>query len=134
MQIVNVLMAPYDAAPLKITLVAVGSKVAATAADKNKICWFQPSAGTTTAFAINQDYTLPTDIVDPGGSVIVAEVAYTYSPLIFSYFIQTAFPLADKFYLKPRVSNFIPYDKTNSGTYVNRDSGTVASPLSCVWP
>jgi Flp pilus assembly protein TadG len=135
MQIVTVLMAPYEAGPLKVTLLAIGSKVGATLTDKNKICWFQAYPSTATvSYVVNQDYDLPLGIVDPGGSVIVAEVGYTYSPLIFSYFIQAAFPLTDKFYLKPRVSNFIPYDKTNSGNYVNRDTGPLSGPASCFWP
>jgi Flp pilus assembly protein TadG len=129
MEIIKVLMSPYDAAPLKITLLAVGAKVGATPTDPTRVCWSEPYHGGVGTYVVKQDYPLPAGIVDPGGSVIVAEVSYTYTPLIFSHFITTAFPLADKFYLKPRVSNFIPYDKTNGGTYAGRDAAG-----SCSWP
>jgi Flp pilus assembly protein TadG len=128
MEIITVLMAPYDAAPLKITLLAVAAKVGATPTDPNRVCWSEIYHGGVGIYRDNQDYVLPAGLVDPGGSVIVAEVSYTYTPLIFSSFIKTAFPLTDKFYLKPRVSNFIPYAKTGT-TYVNRDSAG-----SCIWP
>ena len=34
--------------------------------------------------------------------MIIAEANYNYSPLIFNYFITSAFDLQEKFYLKPR--------------------------------
>jgi Flp pilus assembly protein TadG len=134
MQVIEVLLAPYDPAPLRISILAVGAK-AATPSIPNptnppKICWKYDYPKTSpSTYTINDDYVLPTGIIDVGGSVIVAEVAYTYTPMIFNYFIQGAFPLAEKFYLKPRVSNFIAYDKGDTGTYRNRDAGG-----SCIWP
>jgi Flp pilus assembly pilin Flp len=123
MQIVNVLFSPYDAGPLdpdgvaeplKITLVAVGAKV-----DDEKlarVCWSYKYHGGVGSYAINDLYALPDGIVEKGGSVIVAEVSYKYTPLIFSYFIKSAFPLTDKFYLKPRISSSVDYEN------VKRDS------------
>jgi Flp pilus assembly protein TadG len=107
-QIISVLFAPYDTAPLKITLLEVGAKV--DDETKTKMCWQKQYQGGVTTYALNADYALPAGIVEKGGSVIVAEVSYTYTPLIFSYFIGAAFPMKDKFYLKPRVSSSIDFD------------------------
>jgi Flp pilus assembly protein TadG len=134
MEVIKVLLSPYDADPLRISILAVGAKAKANPTDPEptdpkKICWeYHYPKNTTSGYSVNDAYDLPTGIVDAGGSVIVAEVAYTYTPLIFSYFIKAAFPLAEKFYLKPRVSNFIPYDKGNTGSYLNRDANN-----SCKW-
>jgi Flp pilus assembly protein TadG len=134
MQVIEVLLAPYDKDPLRISILAVGAKAKATPTspeptDPKKICWKYDYPKTSpSAYAIDTAYDLPAGIVDAGGSVIVAEVAYTYTPMIFSYFIKGAFPLSEKFYLKPRVSSFIPYDKGNTGTYKNRDASG-----SCKW-
>lgn len=135
MDVVGVLLAPYDASSLRVTILAVGAKSKALPTDPEptdpkKICWkYDHPTTSPSAFNVNDAYTLPAGIVDAGGSVIVADVSYTYTPLIFSYFIKSAFPLKEKFYLKPRVSNFIPYDKNNTGAYQNRDAAG-----SCQWP
>jgi Flp pilus assembly pilin Flp len=133
MQVINVLLAPYPSAPLEVTLMVVGSKVGAVPGDKNRVCWsFEHQHATPSSvgsYVINTDYDLPPGIIEPGGSVVVAEVAYNYKPLLFDYFIRVGFPLRDRFFLKPRVSSFIPFDKNDSGTYQNRDD----DPKSCHW-
>jgi Flp pilus assembly protein TadG len=135
MQVIEVLLAPYDPAPLRITVLAVGAKAKALPTDPEptdpkKICWkYDHPATNPGGHNIGDSYSVPTGFVDAGSSIIVAEVAYTYTPMIFSYFIQAAFPLAEKFYLKPRTSNFIPYDATNTGVYLQRDAVG-----SCKWP
>ncbi len=135
MQVIGVLLAPYEKEPLKVTILAVGAKAKANPTDPEptdpkKVCWkFDFPTTAPSSFIVNTAYDLPAGIVEAGGSVIVAEVAYTYTPMIFNYFIKGAFPLAEKFYLKPRVSNFIPYDENNTGSYKNRDAAG-----SCVWP
>jgi hypothetical protein len=57
--------------------------------------------------------------VERGKSVVVAEVTYDYAvsggeadfqPRIFSYFLESVFPLQEKFYLKPRLSSYVEYD------------------------
>jgi Flp pilus assembly pilin Flp len=133
MQVINVLLAPYASAPLEVTLMVVGSKVGALPGDPNRVCWSfehqHANPSSVGSHAINADYVLPAGIIEPGGSVVVAEVAYKYTPLLFNYFITAAFPLRDRFFLKPRVSSFIPFDKNDSGTYQNRDD----DPKSCHW-
>jgi Flp pilus assembly protein TadG len=130
MKVIEVLLAPYDTTSLKVTILSVGAK-APTPSDptptaSNQICW-KYDHHTTSTYAAGNPYTPPAGIIDPGGSGIIAEVSYTYTPLIFSYFIKSAFPLNEKFYLKPRTSNFIQYAEDNA-TYINRDSTG-----SCKW-
>jgi Flp pilus assembly pilin Flp len=108
MSIAKVLMSPYDTAPLRITLVSVGAK--SDNASITKVCWSYPFQGGTHVYADKQAYSLPPGIIDKGGSVVVAEVEYDYTPLIFHYFITSMMKLNDKFYLKPRVSSMIQYN------------------------
>jgi Flp pilus assembly protein TadG len=135
MDVIGVLLAPYDASSLRVTILSVGAQAKATPTSPDpttpkKICWkYDHPTTVTSSYNVNDAYTLPAGIVDAGGSVIVADVSYTYTPLIFSYFIKSAFPLKERFYLKPRVSNFIPYDQNNTGAYQNRDAAG-----SCLWP
>lgn len=109
MSIATILMQPYDASKLKITLVSVGAK--ATDNTITKVCWSYNFHGGTHTYANGTVYPLPSaDIVDKGGSVMVAEVEYDYTPLIFSHYMPGLTKLADKFYLKPRVSSMIQYN------------------------
>jgi Flp pilus assembly protein TadG len=109
MDIADVLMRPYDPSLLRVTLVSVGAK--ATDATTTKVCWtYNSSRGGVSSYAKGQSYTLPAGIVDAGGSVVVAEVEYHYTPLIFSYYMPGMTKLNDKFYLKPRVSSMIQYN------------------------
>jgi Flp pilus assembly protein TadG len=134
-KIVNVLFAPFEAGPLKITIIEVGAKV--DDETKTQVCWSygyngsaSPTSVTNTGFNPGDAYVLPTKVgatvglVEKGGSVVVAEVSYQYQPLIFHYFIKQAFPLKETFYLKPRISSSIDFNgikRDNAGT-------------SCYWP
>ena len=109
MTIATILMKPYDTSKLKITLVSVGAK--ATDNTITKVCWSYNFHGGTHTYANGTVYALPTkDIIDKGGSVVVAEVEYDYTPLIFSHYMPGLTKLFDKFYLKPRVSSMIQYN------------------------
>jgi Flp pilus assembly protein TadG len=130
MQIVGVLFAPYETPPLKVELIAVGALE--TALTNTKTCWsYAHQLGSTAPKVRNAVYSLPTGILsasnppNPGvvATVIVAEVSYTYTPLIFSSFVQGAFPLSDKFYLKPRLGNIRYTDETGTERKYNDASG-----------
>jgi Flp pilus assembly protein TadG len=109
MAIAAVLMRPYDPTLLRITLVSIGAKAGNAAV--TKVCWsYNSPQGGANTYAPNQAYTLPAGIVDAGGSVVVAEVKYNYTPLIFSYYMPGMTTLQDKFYLKPRVSSMIQFN------------------------
>ena len=61
-------------------------------------------------YSVGDSYTLPTGVVEAGESVVVVEVEYAYTPLIFSYFINGTIDFDDKFYLKPRLSSSIEFN------------------------
>ena len=106
--IADVLMRPYDPSKLKLTLVSVGAKTGVTPVATTKVCWSYNYRGGVHTYANQQTYALPNNaIIDAGGSVVVAEVTYDYTPLIFHYFITSTTKLSDKFFLKPRVSSMI---------------------------
>jgi Flp pilus assembly protein TadG len=109
--LIEELLRPYDPTQLRVTIANV-------IADINNetittVCWSQNHNGGVNTYSAGQTYTLPTGIVEKGGSVIVAEVSYNYSPLIFNYFIESAFPLEERFFLKPRLSSFVRYNGNN---------------------
>ena len=108
MDIAKVLMRPYATSPLRITLTSVGANIAN--ATKTGVCWSYNFQGGAASYAQGQAYTLPAGIVDAGGSVVIAEVKYNYSPLIFSTYMPGITVLNDKFYLKPRASSQIQYN------------------------
>jgi Flp pilus assembly protein TadG len=110
MQIIDYLMEPYDPAELKVTVLNVVADIAD--ATRTKVCWSYNHNGGTHNYTAGQSYSLPLGIVEAGNSVIVAEVTYNYIPLIFHYFITSAFPLEEKFYLKPRLSSYVEYNGT----------------------
>jgi Flp pilus assembly protein TadG len=113
MNIARALMQPYDPNLLRITLVNVGANI--NNAATTKVCWSYNYQGGASSYTKLQTYALPAGVIDKGGSVMVAEVKYFYTPLIFSHFITTAMTtsataLQDKFFLKPRVSSMIQKD------------------------
>jgi Flp pilus assembly protein TadG len=108
MDIAKVLMGPYDTGPLRITIVNVYAN--ATNAAITKVCWSYNFQGGVNSYGAQQTYTLPAGIVDKGSSVVVAEVAYNYSPIVFSYYLPGITQMKDKFYLKPRISSMIQYN------------------------
>ena len=110
LQVVGELIKPYDATLLKLTVMNV--KASPTDATDTKVCWHRTHNGGVSTPANNSAYTLPTGVVEQGDSVIVTEVEYNYSPLIFNYFITGPKKLEEKFYLKPRLSSFVTYDGT----------------------
>ena len=107
-EISNHLMQPYTTTPLKITIVNVVAN--ATDATNTTVCWSQNYQGGVTNYSNGQSYTLPTGIVQAGESVIVAEVAYAYTPILFNYFMPGTTNLTETFYLKPRLSASIEYN------------------------
>ena len=118
MQIIDQLMRPYDPARLKVTVLNVVADVNDAAV--TKVCWSYNHNGGANPQADGASYTLPAGLVEPGNSVIVAEVTYSlersssstdnFQPLLFSYFIDTTFPLQETFFLKPRLSSYVEYD------------------------
>ncbi len=91
------IMTPYPNAGISIVL----TSVVADEDNKTTVDWSCAQNGT--AYSEGSNYTLPTNLTQPFSSVIVAEVAYTYSPPIVE-FITTPINMTETFYLRPRRS------------------------------
>jgi hypothetical protein len=90
-------------------MVSVGAKT--TDNTVTKVCWSYNHNGGVHSYAAGSNYALPSaGIIDKGGSVMVAEVQYDYSPLIFAHYMPGVTRLSDKFFLKPRVSSMIQFN------------------------
>lgn len=96
---VDRLVWPYDKTRMKISIVNVRSPTGAPT--PYKVQWSCAHNGGA-LYSANTNYALPTGLIEEGTSIIVAEVKYNYTPLIFSYFIESAFDLEERFYLRPR--------------------------------
>lgn len=68
-----------------------------------------------TAYVEDAPITVPTGLVAPNGSVILAEVEYDYSAHV-GFVIQGTKSLEDKFYLRPRRVNVIPRNRDDDDT------------------
>jgi Flp pilus assembly protein TadG len=111
MQIIDHLVRPYDPTRLKVTVLNVIADI--NDATVTEVCWSYNHNGGANTYTNGQPYALPNGLVEAGNSVIIAEVTYDYQPLIFNYFIQSAFPLQERFFLKPRLSSYVEYIGTN---------------------
>lgn len=112
MNIINQLIKPYDGTRLALTVTSVAAS--ASDATDTRVQWTCNHNGGVSTYTANQTFPLPTGIVEVGTSVIVTDVTYNYTPLIFNYFITTAFNLQERFYLKPRLSTSVTYSGTST--------------------
>ena len=109
------IMSPYSQTPLKVVMRNVSSS--SKSATLTKQSWQCTYTGigvdpTPVCTCMNETYALPANLVSTNDSVVVAEVTYTYSPLIFDYFLQRAlassstgqgtYTLTETIYMKPR--------------------------------
>lgn len=108
MEIVGHLMRPYDPSRLKITVLNVVADLADPT--RTTVCWSYEHNGGSASYAAGSAYPVPEGLIEPGGSVIVAQATYNYQPIIFDYFIQSGFTLSETLYLKPRLSNYVKYN------------------------
>lgn len=103
--IIGQLMAPYDATALIVNIISI--KAVPVPGNPNAVNyvvdWSRDNrGGTPYARGAPAPFGMPAGLLVAGESVIVGHAIYNYSPLIFHYFIQSAFNLEEKFYLKPR--------------------------------
>ena len=99
------IMAPYDASSIEITITSV------VADEKNDttVDWSESNDGS--GHSQGAPFDVPSGLTTPLSSVIVAEVSYTYKPII-GRFLTEGITLSETFYLRPR----------RSQTVVNSDS------------
>lgn len=103
--IVGQLMAPYDAAALTVNIISI--KAVPVPGNPNAlnyvVDWSRDNrGGTPHQRGVPAPFGMPAGLLVAGESVIVGYAIYNYTPLIFHYFIETAFNLEVTFYLKPR--------------------------------
>jgi Flp pilus assembly protein TadG len=89
------IVAPYSPNPLRLVV----SSVVADSDNNTTVAW--SDAKNTSPRGEGSNITLPEGLTEPGSSVILAEVSYTYtSP--FTQFLSGGIELKDRFYLRPR--------------------------------
>jgi Flp pilus assembly protein TadG len=117
LKIVEQLMAPYDLAPLTVSVISVQAKQKGTSgAAEMRVSWSRNNKGQT-PYPANSIYShIPEGLLAAGESVIVGEASYNYTPLLFNYFIKTAFTMEERFYLKPRQKACVSLAPTNCVT------------------
>jgi Flp pilus assembly protein TadG len=93
-------IAPYEAAPLKVTV----SQVYVDANGVAKITWSDTLNGTKRA--TNSTVTLPAALNVKDTYLIWSEVAYTYTPAI-GYVVTGSLNLSDQIYMRPRLSSSV---------------------------
>lgn len=118
LKIIEQLMAPYELDPLTVAVISVQAKAKAgsPAVAEMRVSWSRNNKGQT-PYTPDTIYThIPTGLLAVGESVIVGEAKYNYSPLLFKYFITTAFDMEERFYLKPRQKACVSLAPTNCVT------------------
>ena len=82
MQAIEHLMRPYDSNTLALGVVAVRAPM--TAGEQPRVEWSYSHKGKTVP-AKCATYSLPQDLVSPGGRVIVVESSYNFAPLFVNW-------------------------------------------------
>ncbi len=95
----SAMLFPNDVTKAKITISSIIDNNTATT---GKVAWSCTHGGT--ARAVNSVVTVPTGTIvqGSGGSVILAEVSYTYASPISTYFVKNM-TMTNTFYSKPRL-------------------------------
>lgn len=102
LKIIEQLIEPYELSRLNVKVTSV---IARTVSGNLTyiVDWSRDNLGAEPYARGNAPpFPVPANLLTAGESVIVAEATYNYAPLIFSYFITSAFDLKEKFFLKPR--------------------------------
>ena len=118
LKIIEQLIEPYELTQLTVRIISVKAQAVPgnPAAVTYRVDWSRDNRGGT-PYSRNSTYAgIPAGLLVAGESVIVAEATYNYTPLIFNYFIQSAFNLEEKFYLKPRNASCVHLQPINCVT------------------
>jgi len=103
MKAIEHLMQPYDASTLKLAIFSV--RAATGDADDTKVEWSYSFNGQS-APSKCEEYTLPSGLIDAGGSAIVVESSYIFTPLFADFVpgISGNMNWTDKSFHSPRNS------------------------------
>jgi hypothetical protein len=121
LRIIEQLIAPYEAARLYVKVLSIIAQGTPGNPDVlvYTIDWSRDNHAGTPHPRGEEYHDIPQGLLVSGESVIVSEATYNYSPLIFNYFIQSAFNLTERFFLKPRNSSCVhlrPINCVTGGT------------------
>jgi Flp pilus assembly protein TadG len=102
MESIKHLMSPYDPTKLKIGIFSV--QASPTDATNTKVVWSLSYKGQMPVPSKCQQYALPANLVTKGGSVIVVEAQYSFTPLFGNYVpgFGSLGELKDKSFHSPR--------------------------------
>ncbi len=121
LKIVEQLIAPYDLQRLSVKVMSVIAQ--GTPGDPDALTytvdWSRDNDGGTPHPRGEEYQDIPQGLLVAGESVIVSEATYNYTPLIFNYFIQSAFSMTERFFMKPRNSSCVhlrPINCVTGGT------------------
>ncbi len=121
LKIIEQLIAPYELERLYVKVISV--KAEGTPGNPSVLMytvdWSRDNNGGTPHNRGETYGGIPTGLLVAGESVIVSEATYNYTPLVFNYFIQSAFDMTERFFLKPRNSSCVhlrPINCVTGGT------------------
>lgn len=103
------ILTPYSTDPLEIVL----SSIVADKNNNGKVDWSCSNKGG--ARAKGSSYPVPVGLTEPNSSVIVAEITYSFTPLVglTNVFSPGSFEMTRTFYTRPRRS--LTVEKTDNG-------------------
>jgi len=118
LKIIEQLIAPYELERLYVKVMSIIAQ--GTPGDPDALTymvdWSRDNNGGTPHPRGEEYHDIPQGLLVAGESVIVSEATYNYTPLIFNYFIQSAFNMSERFFLKPRNSSCVHLKPINCVT------------------
>jgi Flp pilus assembly protein TadG len=115
MKIGGYIMAPYSQMPLEVIVRNVSSSSAdATNTKASWQCTFSPKGPNALpdCTCMNDAFSLPSGLVGTNDSVVVVDTRYSYTPLVFDYFLKKGategpagsgtYLLSERIFMKPR--------------------------------
>lgn len=121
LKIIEQLIAPYELERLYVKVISVIAQ--GTPGNPSVLTytvdWSRDNLAGTPHVRGDTYNKIPQGLLVAGESVIVSEATYNYAPLVFNYFIQSAFNMTERFFLKPRNSSCVhlrPINCVTGGT------------------
>ena len=126
MRVGGYLMLPYSSTPLQTTVRNItSSPTSATTTKQSWYCSYNLSGSGATTCACNVTaYTLPSGLISTNDSVVVTEVKYNYTPLIFDTIMTRTFSRTGSYYVLSKVA----YAKPRSQAAMLQQSNGTSCP------
>jgi Flp pilus assembly protein TadG len=121
LRIIEQLIAPYDLSRLYVKVISVIAQGTPgnPSALNYVVDWSRDNLAGTPHVRGDSYNEIPQGLLIAGESVIVSEARYNYVPLIFSYYLTSAFDMTERFFMKPRNSSCVhlrPINCVTGGT------------------